>query len=349
MKKIHILLFCSIFVSTVLGQVTLTFRNNGLVPGDSSRTQEITYIDPGNAGENQLWDFSGIRNTSKTTYCGVKSDPAFSVKDNGGSGMILSEDGYDHTLISSENEYEETGYINTARHQTMVCSDPVVKMKYPFPFGRTFSDAFTGVESYNEKNKVSQEGTYSVTADAYGTLILPDRILKNTLRLKTVMQSLHTGKCGSTQSLVVKYYWYAPGYRYPVLMTGTTENKYGIKDPVIFKHAWLNLDQRSFGSPAEDAGVNSQPGPEGNAVIVFPNPFGEQATYHYFIREQVPVMVELYDMSGKFSICVEKKQLRTEGLHTGTIRPADLGLTPGIYYLRFTLDKEVVVDKVVKI
>jgi hypothetical protein len=54
-------------------------------------------------------------------------------------------------------------------------------------------------------------------------------------------------------------------------------------------------------------------------------------------------------MSGKFNLKVEKKQVQPEGLHTGNINATIMGLTPGVYYLRFTLDKQVVVSKIVKI
>lgn len=349
MKRIYILLVFSICLSHLFAQVTLTCRNNGLLPGDSSRTHEITWVDPGNPGENQVWDYSAIQYTGKTTFRGVADDPAPGKSVLNGKPVILSEDGYDCTCISDENGFSEAGYTNAVKKMTLKYAAPVVQMKYPFSYGQQFSQPYSGIAWYNEKNRIEFTGTFTVTADAYGTLILPDRILKNVVRIKTLKQALQVSVCGSTQSTIVKYYWYAPGYRYPVLIAGTTENKYGAKDPVMVRSAWANLNQQTVGAIASVTGTSDQGDTGDNSVIVFPNPFTEQVTYNYFLRKQVPAAVELYDMSGKFNLIVEKKQLRAEGLHAGSIDAATLGLTPGVYYLRFTFDRQVFVTKIVKI
>jgi hypothetical protein len=228
-------------------------------------------------------------------------------------------------------------------------TEPVDKMKFPFSFGQQFSSPFTGIAWYNENSRLDLSGVYSVSADAFGTLILPDRILKNTLRLKATRQSLQVGVCGSTQAVTEKYCWYAPGYRYPVLMIGTTESRYGATDLVVSKQAWINLDQHAPGNPSAVPNPGSRNGITENSIIVYPNPFNEQLTYNYFIWKQFPVKVELYDMSGRFNITIEKKQVQSGGLHTGTIDAPVLGLPPGVYYLRFTFDKEVAVSKIVKV
>ena len=222
-------------------------------------------------------------------------------------------------------------------------------MQYPFSYGQHFSNPFTGVAWVNKASRIEVGGIYSVKADAYGTLILPDRILNNTLRVTTTKQYLQTSACGSTQSNIAKYCWFAPGYRYPVLTMIVSENIYSGKDPVITKNAWINLNQHSSAAVASGVDPNKQEATTENSVIIFPNPFSEQVTYNYFLRNQVPVSVELYDMSGKFNVVVEKKNLRQEGLHTGTLNASGLGLSPGVYYLRFTFDNQIFVGKIVKI
>jgi hypothetical protein len=349
MKKTYILILFAICVSNAIGQVTLTARNNSPLPGDSSGTSDINYINPGNAGENQVWDFSGIQYTGKKTFCGVQEDLTYKMTGSNEKGLILKEEGYEYQYTTGENKYEETGYSNPSRKLTLSYSDPVVKMSYPFSYGQQFSDRFTGVGWYSEKSRIDLNGVYTVTADAFGTLILPGRILKNTLRVEAVRESLQVNTCGSTQSHVVKYYWFAPGYRYPVMMVSTTTNKTGMREPVVVQHAWVNLNQQPAGAFATGVVSGEETEAGGNDVVVYPNPFSEQLSYSYMLQKQVPVMVELYDMSGKFNLKVEKKQVQPEGLHTGNINATIMGLTPGVYYLRFTLDKQVVVSKIVKI
>jgi hypothetical protein len=349
MKRIYILLLFSTLISGIFGQGTLTFLNNGLLPGDSSRTVEINYVDPGNPGENQVWDFSGIHFTGKNSPWHINADDSQKMTATNERNLILCEDGYDYTYISGETRLEETGYVNAGKKLTLDYEDAVIKMQYPFSYGRSFRDSFSGIAWFNKTSRIDLSGAFTVTADAFGTLILPDRILKNTLRVKAVRQALQINVCGSTESNTERYFWYAPGYRYPVLMVCTISNSHGGEEPVVVKNAWVSLNQQTGVSVVTVADLNNQTETAENSVIVFPNPFNEQLTYNYFLRKQLPVTVELVDMSGKFNFRVEKKQLKSEGLHTGTINATNLGIPPGVYYLRFTLDKQVVVTKVVKV
>ena len=348
MKKLYILLLSLLFLADATGQVFLTYQNNCPVAGDTSILLEIVYVEPGNAGENLVWDFSGIRFTGKSTYSAINSDPAAKTSGHSEKSFVDVEDGVDYNYLFSENSYSETDYGNASKKMSVVYSDPIVRMKYPFVYGHQFSDHFSGEMFYNRASRAAINGDYTVTADAFGTLVLPDRILKNTLRVKAVKQSLQEGVCGSCQCTHIRYYWYAPGYRYPVLMISHAESRYGIKEPVIINNGWVNTDQKIYGSRAHASETNGNPGVSGNLVIVFPNPFSEQATYNYLLSQQMPVMVELYDISGRFNITLERKQLQPEGLHSGTINASALGLPPGVYYLRFTFDMQVLVSKIIR-
>jgi len=349
MKKYMLPVIFLVVFSGVHAQVTLTYRNNGLLAGDSARTRTIAWVDPGAPGENRFWDFSGIRFTGKAAWYGVKEELSPMPTVNGDRKLTLSEDGYSYSLLYGENGYSETGYTNTSKKMTMLLSDAIVMMQYPLSFGQKFSNPFTGVAWYNETSRIDISGDYTVTADAFGTLIFPDRILKNVLRIKAVKRSLQIGVCGSIQSNNTKYYWFAPGYRYPVLMIAASENRYGANEPVVIKNAWVNLDQPQQGSGAGSTNTSAQTASAANSVVVYPNPFTEKVSYNYYLWKPMTVTVELYDMSGKMILLPEKKRLQEEGLHSGTVNAEILALPPGIYYLRFTLDREVVVSKIVKI
>ncbi|MFZ4522154.1 MAG: T9SS type A sorting domain-containing protein [Bacteroidales bacterium] len=349
MKKIYILLIFSLLLTNIFGQISLTSRDNGLLPGDSSRTREINFVDPGNPGENLVWNFSGIVFTGKSTFCGVKENSELKATAPGGKNLTVSEDGYDYNYMVSETGYQETGYVNNAKKMTLEYPDPIVKMKYPFSYGAHFSDPFTGIAWYNGTSRIDLSGEYTVSADATGTLILPDRMVTNTLRVKIVKNYLQIGTCGSTQTRLEKYYWYAPGYRYPVMMVSTNTNTYSGKEPVVVQSAWVNVSQLSSGALTAGTDPKNQAEAGVNSAIAYPNPFSDQFTYNYLLQKQAPVTIELYDMSGQFNVRIEKRQIQSEGLHTGTVNSAVLGLAPGMYYLRFTLDKQVIVTKIVKI
>jgi len=346
MKKLTIFPLFLFILANVSGQITLTYHNNCPVPGDSTRLLEIINPGPGGTGENQVWDFSVIQFTGKINYSGVTENSAVKSTQPGEKSLKLSDEGYVYSYLADEHGYREIGYDNDGKKLSLTYSQPVIRMQFPMAYGDRFTNPFTGVAYQGKTNKIEVGGNYTVQADAYGTLILPDRILKNTLRVKTSKQYLQTNMCGSTQSNIVKYCWFAAGYRYPVLTLTTTENSYSGKIPVVTKTGWLNLNQQN-GQLAGNG--NQQASTRENSVIVFPNPFTEQLSYNYFLRAQVPVTVELYDMSGQFDRKIESKQIQSEGLHSGILNATTLGLTPGVYYLRFTFDKQVIVNKIVKI
>ena len=84
-------------------------------------------------------------------------------------------------------------------------------------------------------------------------------------------------------------------------------------------------------------------------VVVYPNPFGDKLNYHYFLRKSIPAAITLTDVTGRTSALLMKQQQQSEGLHSGSFNAADFNLNPGMYYLRFVFDKQVVVRKVVKL
>jgi hypothetical protein len=339
-----------LFAASLFAQTSLTFRNNALRPGDECSSREIQFVEPGGDGPNQIWDFSGIRFTGPETAMtvlagdGLKSAPA------GNSDIMLSENGYDYFLKSDAVGLVERGYVNSGKMINLEYTDPAVKMKYPFSYGDSFRDPFTAVAYVGENNRVDFTGDITVTADAYGSLILPDRVIRNVLRVKTVKKGVQTGQCGSTEVSIVRYLWYAGGLRYPVMNAGITETRYSSGAPVITRNAFVTVQQpveNGLAAGTDDRGKTV--GNEDVSVIIFPNPFTEKLTYNYFLRKQLPVTIELYDMSGKVSLRITRNQVQPEGLHTGEVDATLLGLTPGIYYLRFTFDKQVVVTKVVRV
>ena len=342
-----VILFMTI---SLFAQTSLTHKNNALVSGDSSVYREIQFVDPGNAGPNQIWDFSKIQYTGKNPVSVMQTASSQKIAGVEEYNLLLTESGYDYFMNTTENKLEERGYVNKEKKVTLTYSDPVVKMEYPFFYGDQYSDPFTGVAFFNETSRIDFSGVNTVVADAYGTLILPDLVIKNAMRVKSIKKGLQISMCGSTEINIVKYIWYAPGYRYPVLNISIVENRYGGGAPEIIKTAFTNTRQLNDGNTV--AGTND-PGKQIEKsdilVILFPNPFNEKLTYNYFLRKQLPVSIELYNMSGKFTLRLIKNQIQSEGLHTGELDGLTHGLTPGVYYIRFTFDKQVVISKVVKI
>ena len=189
-----------------------------------------------------------------------------------------------------------------------------------------------------------------VSADAFGTLILPDRVIDNTLRVKSTKTGLQVNMCGTTNISITKYNWYATGYRYPVVSISIVENTPSVGAAQIIKTAYLTTQQPTKSGSTGGTNIASKliENPP-VSVSISPNPFTDQLTYNYFLNEQMSVSIELYNISGKNMAWIVKEQQQPLGLQTGEVIASRYGLTPGVYFLRFTFDKQVVISKIVKI
>ncbi len=340
-------------------QTSLTFSNNGLVIGDSYTFREIQFPDPGNGGSNQIWDFSDIQYTGKSQVSNMQSAADQKLVGAANYNLSLSENGYDFFMNTTATSLEECGYENAASKLTLAYSDPVVKMKYPFSYGDQFSDHFIAVAycNDNESNKIDFFGDHVVTADGYGTLILPDGIIQNTLRIKSVKKGLQINMCGMTNVNITKYSWFATGYRYPLVSLTIAENQTVGGGLLITKLAYTNTQQQSLIKSGSLAGINISPksvnqattiGKSEVSVTLSPNPFIDKLTYTYSLSESMPVSIELYSMAGKNIGWLFNTRTQPVGLHTGELNPMMYSLTSGVYFLRFTFDKQVVIRKVIK-
>jgi hypothetical protein len=338
----------------LIAQTSVTYKNNSLLIGDSYSFREIKFTDPGNAGANQIWDFSKIQYTGESPVSRLEDAPSQKINGVSNCNLLLNENGYDFLMNSSENRLEEFGCVYKKQNMTLVYSDPLVKMKYPFSYGEQFTDHFIGAVTSKEIHTIDFFGDYSAIADAYGSLILPDRVIENTLRVKSIKKGLQINMCGTTDVSNVRYLWYASGYRYPVLSISTIENHFSERAPEIIKTAFLNTGQPNERSasvvpinPVKQ--IDKQINKQDVVVIISPNPFTDKLTYSYFLTEQMAVSIELHDISGQIKGWLVTNQNQSEGLHTGQLDPVKYSLTPGIFFIRFSFDNQVVISKIIKL
>jgi len=348
----RIFTFLALFVSTgLMAQPTLTFPGNALRSRDSNTYQEIQVTNPGGSGANQTWDFSKAQLNGKNLCSSLRDAILPKVHGAGNYTLLLDENDFEFLMNSGEKGLEELGYVNSAQKMTLVYSDALLKMKYPFSFGDHFIDHFVGTALYDGTSKIDVAGDYTVSADAFGTLILPGRTIPGVLRVKSVKSGQQINMCGLTDFQIVKYSWYADGYRYPLLNLTSTETHSNGGAPVVTTTANINTLQ-----PYEKNGVLGEalpvtPAPVAKSaveVVISPNPFVEQLTYSYQLTVPLKVTIELYDMAGKIYGKLVNNQLQTAGFHNGELVASRYGLTPGVYFMRFTFDQQIVISRVVK-
>ena len=351
--KTRILTLLLLFVSLGLwAQTRLSFSDHSLRNCDSNTYREIQFPDPGTSGPNQTWDFSHLQFTGKNIGSALLPASSPKMPGSGDYNLMLDENGYSYILNATESVLEELGYENREQKLSLLYSDPVLKMKYPFAYGDHFTDHFAGVALYSGTGKIDFTGDHDVSADGFGTLVLPDRVINGALRVKSVKKGIQINQCGTTDVSIVKYSWYATGYRYPLMNLNVVETSANGGTPVVTKTAYANTDQlyQKSGLLGTYAQVPAaQVDNTGIKVVISPNPFTDQLTFSYLLPAPAAVSIDLFDMAGKTIGWLTKNQLQSAGIQNGTLNAAQFGLKPGVCFMRFAFGNQTVICKIVKL
>lgn len=229
-----------VFALPAFGQ--LTKEHNYFRSQDELIKQQVGYKDPGKAGKNLLWDFSGLK-TINAEYTLTYSEPPLegdSVYIMGDLRFPKKDMAYDELIIGTEHN---TMYYYRLKGDTLIQlghENPSVRLMYTEPltlaifpqnYGIISGNAYRSKGIYSRTEDLETYGNITAVADAYGKLILPTGdTLAPVLRTKTsqIIFDAKNNKSETTQSnnitedhgrLLETYKWYSKGYRYPVFET----------------------------------------------------------------------------------------------------------------------------------
>ena len=314
MKKLFTLLMVTISIACY-AQPTITSSVAGAIGDEFSYVNvNTTDFDPGAAGENVTWDFSGI-STSGTTVGYTLVDPSTTGEAAEFPGANTASDdgsgGFGFFKITP-SEYTVYGVYTPAT--TISYSDPEEILVFPLTYGTSNSDDLYA-EFFSGYDMI-RDGSNEMNADGYGTLILPSGTYTNVLRVK-IEQDFSDEAVGIPFTFVYDYtlyYWY----------------KAGVKGP-LFQYFDLKTDIGGIPSNSESYGINSDVEITGlqdnllnNKLDIFPNPAVDNIQIS---SADVNLLnAEIYDLKGSLIISQDLSG------HTSTIHVADL--TSGIYLLK---------------
>ena len=215
-------------------------------------------------------------------------------------------------------------------------------MQYPFTFNSHFSGSFEGEYFSQEKKFADIVGSYTVTGDATGKLILPDgKYFSNALRVKEV-KSYKQSSNGSTVGIEdITYRWYVNEHRFPILVfissTYTYENG-----------KTSNTTKAAYNSNVITLNTNEVAMNEGFVLNVFPNPYSDKLNIVYQLDKTSLVNVSVYDLSGKV-VKVLVNQTEGAGEKTTTFSAKDMGLTAGAYLVKVKINDKEITRKVMEL
>ncbi len=284
MKRLVIIPLFLLCWTTGFTQQILQNNLNMYRSGDEVIKQQVKYKDPGRSGENVLWDFSRLQ----------EENPEYHLK--------YSLWGRDSLLTGTEHQ---TMYRYRLSGDSLFClgyenpttlmryASPEVLLHFPFHYKDQIKTHFSGEGIYGERLYLSSMGTNQTIADAYGTLVLPNKdTLWNVLRTRTVKWMAETTLPLSQKKLKKQPFfvrtdsidmrlaqdsiiygietcrWYAKGYRYPVFETVKSVIDRKDSEEVFFhtaffyppeKHTYLENDPENQALLEEERAHGSHP------------------------------------------------------------------------------------------
>ncbi|MBN1118801.1 MAG: T9SS type A sorting domain-containing protein [Bacteroidales bacterium] len=321
-KTLGIVLISFSSLSFLVAQPTLTKQNHSLMAGEDNPMTLCEYTSPGINGADVVWDFSGLVVTK--TFTGHVN------MTNGGAEFprattALEEFGANFYFEENDNELIQLGYISENKKTVITYNQPFVKMQYPFNFGDNIHGVFGGDYFYNNKEIGQIDGTSSVEADAWGTLLLPNaKEYPNTLRVKTVKNYTLKFTSSSQDVEIATYRWYNSIHRYPLLVLTEITTTTGNNKSVKFQAAYNN---NAVSAIDDILAVNSE------SISLYPNP-SEGELYLTFSAEQASqVQLTIFDVVGK-QLHNNTSVNLVQGMNTISLTDVVDGFKPGTYILK---------------
>jgi len=337
-KKLLPALFAALGPLAASAQIpTLTSSTNPVI-GDSHLIYSTDSFNVGSGGASATWDFSTLPiNATDTLYYSACSASPY-CSDFPGTTVYAHQPGnpasvYNNTsagAISLAGEYS-TGPVAYTNYEDM--------LRYPFTYNSTFVDSFaatfvSGGNTYNRK------GASTVTADGYGTLILPNGTYTNALRVymtedysdSTVISGIPFGY----SYLTYTYIWYVPNARQGLLFQSQTTTSLGTVTP---KRAQFT-DQ----TPASIAALstnNLQSG--GTSLLLYPNPVSDELNIDFSLENAGHVRISVIDIVGREVAIITDANFNAGKQH---LNFATMTLRKGMYIVKMQSDKETSIRKI---
>jgi hypothetical protein len=302
-------------------------------PGDvvTGYDFNVSGIDDGADGPNQVWDFSGVETLQLSEiWSGNVSSPSnadsYGLFSNANLALVLNNG----TVKYWSNHTDKLTAIGQGGDTDILeLENPMVWMHYPFTFGSTSGDEASGT-LYSSCRDYGWQGSSETQGVGYGTLITPAGTFENVLKIRRItFTSKHNLEIGiDRESSIVEHFWFTPQ----------------IAGPLMYTRSWNNNGCPGSNSGAEgvyflpesqntNTSVNSVS--EDFTVTLFPNPASSHAQLNIRASEKTTGTIWVSDMLGQPVLqvnnltTIEKSNLIALDLNT---------LQPGMYMVNIKTD-----------
>lgn len=317
--------------TAVLAQPILTATGTNPVVGNSFTLATTAFFSEGSAGANQTWNFASLTSSgSSTSNCvTVASTP-------NGSSFPSANIAFNNVSTSNYSYYKTSAtayqsYGNVLSNGVVMSnSNPEDMLRFPFTYTNTYTDPWA-TTFVNGGYTFYRTGATTITADAYGTLILPTGTISNVTRIHMVQDYQDSAFIGMPYVITYlndEYLWYKDGTHsvlaacFTFTTNGASPSQAGfyLNTPVGIEETERML----------------------SAVNLYPNPAAENVSFELELTENASVLVKFYDVLGN-EVMASIQQTGSIGKNIISI-PVET-LTEGIYFADITVGNNNKVSK----
>ncbi len=324
MKTKHLLFLIALVLFRLNGfsQYTLTSSNYGPVPGwvDHNSVMDTTGAEPGAAGANQTWDLTSLvlDSTHIQNWVAPSATPYASLFP---TATVASAITYGFWNMNASQLLQLGSVVGG---DTLIYSKPVTYVTFPFSYLSTSNGTFKGT-SVGTSGSMTVSGTMSTTADAWGTLKLPEGVYTNILRTKSVETDTMIMGAMTLIDITTTYYYCSSTSRAPLLGIFIDEFNYmGI----------ISYMKRVVMIPA-GTGINDMDAQDNN-IVLYPNPVSNNLAVGTTLKAEISII----NTQGQLV-----RALSTNGNLTN-IDVSDL--SNGVYIMKVKTEKGIEMKKFVK-
>ncbi|MFC5270578.1 T9SS type A sorting domain-containing protein [Adhaeribacter terreus] len=323
--------FFSAAGNQVAAQPTLTAASNNLQIGDQFQAHQTTIGIPefttgALAGANPNWNFSALSSAGAQQAEVITRAAAPKPTDYPAANMVVKVGNEYAYLENTGTMLKEYALYESVQGYALENTDPAEKLKFPFTFNDTFTDAYVGTATL-AGNVIPRIGNVTVTAEGYGTLVLPTGTVQNVLKLKTEEVS-NPGTMYSENT--VTYDWFQPGVHFPLLRMTRRVTLMG----TIYTGVYL--DVKKLGTK-EDLAAQMK-------LQLFPNPASGVANIQFELKKTAAATLRITNLLGQ-EVAVLALDKAEAGLQNHTIDVS--GYAKGIYLVQIETEGKAAVKRLV--
>lgn len=254
----------------ILAAVDLTaqpvFQNANDRPGEAYTAAVKTGTfsgGPGNAGTNQVWDFSTMAFGATGTFVVLNTNNNLYMNNYPTANYVyIIDSAYNYFIVSGTKMEQVTRNISAPGGATDYSQNPKTVMEFPFSWHVQFTDTYLG----------HGDTTRSVTVryDGYGTLKMPNGDYHNVARVS------------ETYSTGVDYIWYTEDPFLPVLRYS---HNGGLFTQIAISPSIINQLKTNI-----------------TGLSIYPNPVSSTATFNISLQENSSAQLRIYDITGRLMV-----------------------------------------------